>query len=385
MKRILFFAWLVLMMIACQPGHRQQDSQGEDIIPSNAQELALQYAKGFRIYQDGSEYYLVIADPWQQARHIKLYYHLHPKGNTPSITESTISHIPIPVTRIACMSTTHLGFLDKLGCSDNVIAFSGVRFVYQEALTRRIAAGEITELGYEQSLNYEKLVHLAPDVLINYGVTSEISGVSEKLSKLGIPHLLSAEYLEEHPLGKAEWIKVFGLLTNQYEKADSIFRKIENKYLKLQELASSLPHKPLVMTGLPWKDAWYLTGQNSYLPQFISDAGGIYFNSQSQNREPLALSIEAVYSFGHEASYWINAGDALNLSAIQSLDNRLSDFKPFRDKKIYNNNRRLNVQGGNDYFEGGTVEPDIILQEIIQILHPGLISPETWKYYQVLQ
>lgn len=378
---------LFWMMTGCN--HHDQTtnqlSQNQSPIPVDAIEIPVSYARGFHLYQSKNQVWIDISNPWQQAQNVHLYYQLVQKSDEPVAAKSSAQVIYVPLQRIACMSTTHLGFLNALNCTDRLIAISGTQYVYNETLRQGIKTGNIQELGYEQSLNFEKLIQLQPELLINYGVTAEISAVSEKLKSLKIPSFLSAEYLEEHPLGKAEWIRVFGLLTGQEQLADSIFNEIAFRYQELKKLADTITQKPLVMTGLPWKDAWYLTGKNSYLPQFIEDAGGKYFNAAHENREPLALSIEAVYDLGHQADYWINAGTSHSIASIIQTDPRLADFKPVRDRQVYNNNNRMSPGDGNDYFESGTIEPDIILKEIIQIIHPQLIKEHSSKYYKRLE
>lgn len=382
------FGVMIWMMIACNPSSQTNNQQNQpqylNPIPQNAQEIPVRFARGFHLYRDENKVWIDISNPWQQAQNIHLYYVLMPASEL-SKGKSAAQQIIVPLQRIACMSTTHLGFLQALNCSDRLIAFSGTQYVYNEEILSRIHSNEIHELGYEQSLNFEKLIQLQPDLLINYGVTAEISAVSEKLRSLKIPSFLSAEYLEEHPLGKAEWVRVFGLLLGKEQLADSIFNEIASRYLELKKLTDTITQKPLVMTGLPWKDAWYLTGRNSYLPQFIEDAGGNYFNAKHENREPLALSIEAVYELGHEADFWINAGTSHSIASIIQTDPRLADFKPVKNRQVFNNNLRMSPGDGNDYFESGTIEPDIILKEIIQIIHPQLIQDKSFKYYRRLE
>lgn len=389
--RISIFLALILifnfLFISCGPTKPESNEIDplDSLIPASAKEIPVHYAKGFKIFQDGDLYYLIILNPWQQARNINLYYIIGEKDGLKENMNPVFREIQLPIQTLACMSTTHLGFLHALQSDHLLIAFSGTNYVYTESIRHSIESGQIQEIGYEQSLNFERLVTLKPDLLINYGVSSEASALGEILQKLGIRSLISAEYLETHPLGKAEWIKVFGLISGKAEEAGKRFREIEKEYMELVELTGNLQFKPLVMTGLPWKDVWYLTGTESYLPNFIADAGGRYFNSKYSTREPLSMNIEAVYEIGHQADIWINAGSAFSLEQIRGADARLTDFKAFQESRIFNNNARISEKGGMDYFETGTIEPQIILYELIQIFHPGILPEKEFKYYQQLK
>lgn len=387
-RRILAGLIILFMLISCRQGNSvsqsEKNNSPDTLLPSTAVEIPVQYAKGFKMYQDKNLYYLIILNPWQQARNINLYYVFGDENDLPDNLEQEIRKIQLPIKSLACMSTTHLGFMHALNADELLIAFSGTRYVYTEKIRNSIQSGAVQEIGYEQSLNFEKLLTLKPDLLVNYGINSEASALSQKLLKLGINSMISAEYLEVHPLGKAEWIKVFGLISGKLDQAMSLFTQIEKDYLELCEKTRKIKNKPIVMTGLPWKDVWYLTGTDSYLPNFISDAGGIYFNSNHQSREPLAMNIEKVYEIGHQADIWINSGSAFSRNQIYGADARLADFKAYREDKVFNNNARISAEGGMDYFETGTIEPHIILYELIQIFHPGLLPEKEFKYYQKL-
>jgi iron complex transport system substrate-binding protein len=388
MRVYLVLIFLFVSFISCRNEHRSDShTQNQDIdliLPESAKEVKVNYAQGFRLFKDKNLSYLIVLDPWQQARNINFYYVIGHPDEFPENLNPAIQKIALPLNKIACMSTTHIGFLQALQATDKLIAFSGTKYVYTDTVRNRIENGQIQEIGYEQSLNFEKIISLNPDLLINYGISAEVSALSIKLNRLGINSLISAEYLEVHPLGKAEWIKVFGLIMQKQDLSDALFREMENEYQQLRKLTQSIKDKPVVMIGMPWKDVWYLTGTNSYLPNFIQDAGGIYFNGKHANREPLALNIESVYEIGHDADCWINSGTAFTLEQIKNADSRLADFKSFKTGKVYNNNARLNKNGGYDYFETGTVEPHKILRELIQLFHPELIKNEELRYYQQL-
>ena len=164
------------------------------------------------------------------------------------------------------MSTTHTAMISALGETASVCGFSGTGFLYDTVLRANVDKGLIHDVGYEDNLNKELILKLDPDLVIVYGVGSESSGYIGKLREMGIRILFNADYLEEDPLGKAEWIKLFGSLFSKEEMADSIFRYTEEQYINLRNFISGNSEtRPEVMLGLPFRDTWYVSPGNSYI------------------------------------------------------------------------------------------------------------------------
>jgi len=188
--------------------------------------------------------------------------------------------IRTPVERIVCLSTTHLAFLKILNETGSVAGISGIKYISNPEIRDRFEEGKIPDVGYGQNLNYELLVNQKPDLVMAYALGSEVTAYSQKLNELGIPVVIIAEYLEETPLGKAEWIKFVGHLFGKEQEAIEFFNNLEKKYLELKKLTSYLSVKPKVMAGLPHKDTWWVPGGNSYLANLIADAGGQYLGKK---------------------------------------------------------------------------------------------------------
>ena len=245
--------------------------------------------------------------------------------------------------------------------------------------------GLVKDVGADQGLNYELIVSLMPDVLVTYGVTSEVSSMVNRLKDLGIPVVLNGDYLENHPLGKLEWIRFLAALFQEDMMADSILLSIEQEYNAIRVMAASEDSRPRVMTGLPWKGSWYVPGGTSFAAAFIRDAGASFIWEDAPHHEALPLSMEAVYSKAATADVWINCGSALSLSEIENTDTRLIQFQPFQTGQVYNNNARLNPSGGNDFWESGVMNPHIILADLVKIFHPELLPDHELVYYEKLE
>jgi iron complex transport system substrate-binding protein len=348
-------------------------------------EIEIIYARGFDI-EDYNSYRIVrIFDPWQKLNGKSVTYLL---VNNNSALPDSIKYdirIDIPVHRIICMSTTHVAMINALGKLETIKGISGKQYINNEKIINGVMEGKIKDVGYEQNLNYELILSLNPDLIIMYGVTGEVTGILNRLTSLDIPVMLNAEYLETSPLAKMEWIKLIACLYNELELATDIFQEAETKYNELANLTEGIDIKPEVLSGLPWKNTWWIPGGQSFASAFIQDAGGKYIWEDDSSREAIPLDIETVYDCASQADIWINSGDAGTLNDILNTDQRLQYFRPYTEKRIYNNNARLNLSGGNDYWESGVINPHIILKDLIHIFHPDIIPDHQLVYYKKLE
>jgi iron complex transport system substrate-binding protein len=343
----------------------------------------VEYAKKFKIEKKEGYSILTIINPWQGAVDVNNNYWLVKRGDRIPAGIDTSSVIYVPVRRIICMSTTYLAMISALGEDSAVKGISGVDLIFNEDLREKVEMGEVADVGYEDNLNKELIIQIDPDLLMVYGVGSESSGYLNKIKELGYRTIFNADYLETDPLGKAEWIKVFGVLFCKEKEANNLFFSISNKYNKLKSfIREKILKHPAVLLGLPWKDTWFVSPGNSYMNTMISDAGGDYLWKDTRSELSMPYGIENVYLKAMEAAYWLNIGSVNNRGEITAIDTRLGDLPPFRNGKLFNNNNRVTIRGGNDYWESGAINPHIILKDIGAILHPELFPGYELFYYK---
>jgi len=343
------------------------------------------YAKRFKIENIHGYSQLSVINPWQGASDVIQKWELVPRGARLFSLKDTSAVIRVPVKKIICMSTTHLAMISALNETGSVTGFSGTKFLFEQDFIRLVDQGKIPEVGYEDNLNKELILKINPDLVMVYGIGSESAGYIGKLKELGIKVIFNADYLENDPLGKAEWIKMIGALYSKEELADSIFNTIEGKYNQLKIFISENADKrPKVLLGLPFKDTWFISPGNSYISQLISDAGGDYLWQNTVSSVSMPTGIENVFVKALAADYWLNTGSAGSGIEILSIDPRLAGLKCFRSGNLYNNNKKINSDGGNDYWEGGALNPHIILNDIAAILHPELFPGWELVYYKKL-
>lgn len=384
------------------PEASQSSTASQNTSPQNALANHVEYAEKFELNSVGDLERLTVLAPWQNAEGARFNYLL---GNDPAMVPDSLSKLPFittPVEKTVIMSTTFIGFLDTLGVAPTITGVSGGDYIYDEQLLQRYRSGAIREVGYDQQMNYELLLELDPDVVFLFGVQSGIVQTVNKLQDAGIPVVICADYLEPHPLGRAEWIRFFAAFYDKQELAADIFREVAYRYdsiatgvaatgkgkvpgAQTQEAQGPPGTAPGVMLGLPWKDTWYVAGGASFAARLISDAGGAYLFSDHRHAEAKPYDIETVFSRAMEAEVWLNPGVASSLEEILQHDRRFGKLDVFSKGEVYNNNRRMGPGGGNDYWESGVIRPDQVLQDLVHIFND---SPEDNKdlfYYRKLK
>jgi iron complex transport system substrate-binding protein len=370
----LIFIACLLILTACR-------DHGTAPLPGGG----TKYASGFRIEEARDYSVLHVLNPWQGSRTVLFQYIL--TGEPSTLPDSLKHHnvIHIPVKRVICMSTTHVAMMDALGESGAIVGISGSDYITNPDLRARMELGEVRDVGADQTLNYELILSLRPDLVMAYGIGSEAGSMVKRLEGLGIPVVLNGDYLEDQPLGKTEWIRFVASFLGRQREADSIFRSVASAYAKYRELIPALDDKPSVMTGLPWKDTWYIPGGRSFAAAYIRDAGGSYLWEELDSREAVPIDLEAIYARAARADVWINCGAAASLAEIVQTDRRLDRFQPVYTGRVFNNNARINPSGGNDFWESGVMAPHLILADLISIFHPELMPDHQLVYYTRLE
>jgi iron complex transport system substrate-binding protein len=371
-----FSTFILISLIGCQSPVNQKNSDEGTFTP-----VPLNYARGFSMSRNAGVTILSVNRPFQDAEK-GLTYLLYPKGTRiPNIHAD--AYIEVPVQTIVCTSTTHIPLLDYLGVSGALTGFPTTDYISSPIMRKRIDRGEVTDLGVDDALNMELLIDLAPDLVMAYTMTSDY-GQFNRMKEAGIEVVLNAEYLEEHPLGRAEWIKFVGALFNQSAMADSVFLTIEQAYLSTQQLTDTVTAKPRVMSGIVYGDSWFLPGGQNYAARLFDHAGLEYIWRQDSSSGFLPLGFETVYEKAGQADLWIGVGSFNTLAEIADADERYTSFLPFKEQKVFSYNKRIGDRGGSGYLELGYLRPDLILKDLVKIGHPGLIPEhELFFFFQL--
>ena len=336
-----------------------------------------EYATGFKILgADNSASTLIqISNPWQGAKNVEMSYFISRNGEQ-APTGFTGPVIRAGAKRIVCMSSSYIAMLDAIGQTDRIVGVSGIDYVSNPYVLAHKES--IRDMGAE--MNYELLIGLKPDVVLLYGIGDAQTSVTDKMRELSIPYMYVGEYLEESPLGKAEWLVALSELTDSRDKGIDVFREIPKRYQALKDLTASVEQRPTVMFNTPWNDSWVMPSTQSYMAQLVTDAGADYIYKENTSNSSAPIGLETAYGLIQKADYWINVGTASTLDELKNMNPKFADAKSVRNKTVYNNNLRITATGGNDYWESAVVRPDVVLRDLIHIFHPELVSDSTYYY-----
>ena len=385
--RIIKFSFFIVGVIAGVASCNHGGGRHAIIAPATESfdSTLVVHAQGFTMEKHGDVTLLTVSNPWQGAKNMMYRYVLCPKGTEIPVEYAQSTVIHTPVEKVICLSTTHVAMLSALGKVSSIQALSGTTFVTDTLIRKAIDSGLVVDIGYEQGLNYEKIISLNPDVIFAYGVGGEITGSMARLAGLGQKVIFNAEYLERTSLGKAEWIKFMAAFYGCEKQATDYFDVVRDEYQSLCRLVKDREQRPKILCGLPWQGIWYIPGGETWMAAMIADAGGEYIWKENTSHESIPVNIETIVHQGGTADLWINTGAARTLDEIKSADDRLSHIKPFRSGAVYNNYARAGVGGGNDFFESGVINPHIILKDLIKIFHPELLPDHHLNYYLKLE
>jgi len=345
----------------------------------------VRYAKGFTISYAGNYKVITVQSPFEP-KAPAVRYLLVPRGAARPAGYPGAQVIETPLRSLVGLSSMHVALADFLEADDLVVGVGSFKYVSAARVRQRIAAGQVYEVGQGKELNNELLVAHHPDLVMTTGWPGEGADYFQTLRAAGIPVLINSEWVETTPLARAEWVKVLAALLNKEDLVNQKFDAVAREYQRLAALAQRAPRRPGVVVGLPFKDVWYVPDADSYMAQFLRDAGATYhWDHTKAPSGSLALSFEAVAPVALTAEYWLQTGSLTTKAALLAQDARYAAFAPVKAGRVFNNNRRTNAQGSNDYWESGAMHPDLILADLLRILHPKLLPTGPLSYYQALR
>ena len=342
-----------------------------------AKGLTITYAKSYKVVK--------VTNPWRGAKSGFTYVLVQCGTPTPELTGDLAgaSVIQVPITSASIMSTTLAPQFDVLGVADRIVSVDSPAFYSTPSLVKRIESGAVKGTGGGAKANIELLVSLKPGVVITYGTGSGSFDGIDKLQSAGLPTLVEAGYMEETPLGRAEWVKLIGALTNRDSEAQAEFTRWSNDYLSLATKVSATKLRPTVISGSMYQGTWYMPGGKSFAAQYIRDAGGSYPWASDGSTGSLSLDFESVLDKGYDATVWINAGfEWKTLRDTVADDTRYARLLAYKTAAVYGNDKRVNATGGSDYFETAVVRPDLVLADLVSVLHPEILPNYQTVWYR---
>ncbi|MBX3015067.1 MAG: ABC transporter substrate-binding protein [Caldilineaceae bacterium] len=341
------------------------------------------YAIGWTVEYYNHYKIVSLPTPWNDATETFQYLLLQCGTPMPD-GYADLPMIQVPVQRVITMSSTQLPHLAKLNRLGNLVGHESFQYVNTPAVRALIDAGKLVEVGSGAAVNVEVAIDADPDLILPYSLGNPEQDAHPKLIEAGLPVVLTAEYMETSPLGRVEWVKFMALFFNEEAQANRSFAGTVTRYQAMAQLARAVTEKPTVFTGIPRGDSWYVAGGRSYVAQFLADAGAQYLWADNESTGTSPVAVEAVFDKVYAGDFWFNTSTWTTLDDALAADARLADLAAFQKGQVYNNNARLSENGGNDYWESGLANPDVILADLIKILHPELLPDHELVYYRHL-
>lgn len=372
MKSKLLILLTAFCFISCTNSHKKQNSQ----IQNCSQNAKIHYAKGFIInhFQECTQ--LIVRNPWDSTKTLDSYVLVDRDKKLPvHLPGGTV--VRTPVERVAFASSVHAGMWNQLNKAQLTVGVCEPEYFSIPVIKEGLKNGKIVDLGMATSINIEKLIAAEPEILI---VSPFENTKRTEFDKVKLVVVKDASYMEESPLGRAEWIKFEAAFTNENKLADKIFNKIEKNYLELCSRVTATKDRPTVFTEKKFGDIWYIAGGKSYLGRFMKDAGANYLWKELDQSGSAPFSFEKVYAKAVKADYWLlkyndRQGD-MTYETLKNEYNLYANFNAFNQKHVYAINTAK-----TPFYESGPMEPDRVLADLVHIFHPELLPGYKPKYY----
>lgn len=375
MKKLSIIALIsICIFVSCN----HKSSKTNDTQPSDS--LKLKYAQGFSIRYFNNYKEVIVYSPWVKGTEYARYYLV---SNTKLKTPSNGTKVKIPLETLASTSVTHLEFLSLLGELQTITGVCSPTLIYNSTVLKRVGEGKIADLGDAFSINVERTLELNPGALMMSGYNQN-DPFAKRVSQAGIPVIFNNEWMETSLLARAEWIKFVGVFFNKEKQANSIFSEIDKRYNDIKSKAVAVKTKPTIMAGSNFRGTWYMPGGHSFMGRLFADAGARYHFSTDTTSGSLPLNVESVLKDFSQADMWLNCNFA-SVNDLIKADSKHALFRPVKQKQVYNFNKRMLPSSANDFWESAVARPDLLLSDVIAILHPDILPGYQLVYAQKLK
>ena len=374
MRIFLTLLTVVAFLASCRGSHASSSAEEEN------NTVPLKYAENLTIKEFPDYTEVTVRNPWDTLKILQKYILVERDSAMPkNLPQGTL--VKIPVTSALVYSTVHNSLISELGAMDAIGGICNSKYVNGKELKARLASGEIVDCGVSLSPDLEKIIKLNPQVIMLSPF--ENNDKYAKVGELGIPIIECADYMETSALGRAEWVRFYGLLFGKQDVADKMFADTESNYLKLKEVATGLAMKPKVIIDQRYGQVWNVPGGVSTMGRLIEDAGGINPFASYKQSGSVPLVPEKVLAEAHDADIWFVRYNQEKEKTMKELGNDApvnSQFKAYKEGRVYGCNTRY-----VDFYEETPFHPDRLLEDMISAMHPELSNHTTHHYYHRMQ
>lgn len=368
--RVIFFfvaTWCFSFISCNRGGAEDYTPYGGDTLTCHAQLLTIVEHPKFTIVD--------IADPWHEAKRLQRYILVNRNNPMPEKYPKGVV-VKVPLQSSVIYSSVHADVAVEIGAAQAITGIADAQYHKTPEIVSAMDNGKIIDVGASMSPSVERIVEMSPEAIFASPYQNAGYGVIEKL---GIPIIECADYMEANPLGRAEWIKLFGVLYGKQKVANEIFDNVCDNYNTLVGLTVNIKDRPMVISEMMTNGVWFVPGGRSYMAQLFQDAGADYPWRDDTSNGSLQLTFEAVYDKAHDADYWLikTFGNDLTLDRLKADYSLHAEMKAFNRGGVYSCNTATTT-----LFEDFPFHPDLLLQEYINIFHPNLLPDGKLRYFK---
>lgn len=344
---------------------------------------SIRYASGLSIQKNQGFSVVTVRNAWPEAKQNFTYILKEKKGIVPDSLQKYPT-IAVPLQSIVVTSTTNIPFLEMLGVEKKLLGFPHTDYISSPKTRQLIDAGKVKNIGQNEKLDTEQLIDLNPNLIVAFGIDNSNPTI-DNLQKSGLKVLIQADWMEQTPLGKAEWIKLYGALFGKEKEAEVLFYDIVKSYNETLALVPQKKTNPTVLYGSMYQEQWFVAKGDSWVAQFLKDAKSNYLWSTTKGTGSLPLPFEKILEKAQKADYWIATGSFKNLAELQASNPHYQQFDAVKNKNVYTFENKHGATGGTVYYELAASRPDLVLKDYIKIFHPELLPNYTFTFAEKLQ
>ena len=375
-RQLFYILGAAIMLSACGGG--SASSSRETSLSAPGDTIPMEYARNIVMIEREGLTQVDIRNPWDTTRVLHRYVLIERGKDLPGdVKDATV--LTVPLQRPVVYSGVHASLLGELGHGDAVKGVCDTDYIFDPELLRRIKNGEIADCGVNTNPDLEKIFSLSPDAVLLSPY--ENSRDYSKLERAGVAVVECADYMESSPLGRAEWMKFYGRLFGEADKADSIFSSTAKEYLDLKSKASKAGARPKVLFDRIYSGIWYVPERNSTTGRFIEDAGGLNPFAENDKAGSAPLTPEKVLAKAGDADFWLirHAGEKISKETLGKENPMYPQFRPYKEGMVY-----VTDTSRSRVFEDAAFHPQWLLSDMISLLHPELGVTPLRSYYSRL-
>jgi iron complex transport system substrate-binding protein len=369
----IIFALSLVTFLSC----KKNENVAVIKIPTNKNIMA--YASGLEMFEHPGYTKVKISNPWPNAK-AGFTYILTEKNTIIPDSLKKYTSIVVPIETVVVTSTTIIPFLEMLGIENKLAGFPNTDYISSTKTRKLIDNGTIQNVGQNESLNIEKLIDMSPDLIVTFGIDNNNPTLTN-LQKSGLKVLIQGDWMEQSPLGKAEWIKLYGALFGKEIAAAALFDQIVKSYKETLLLVKQIKPTSTVLYGSIYQDQWYVAKGNSWASQFMADAKGNYLWSSLLGSGSESLPFEEVFEKAQNANIWIT-GSFETLEEMKKINPHYEQFSAFKNKMVYTFEAKKGAKGGLIFYELAPSRPDLVLKDYIKIFHPTIMVDYSFTFAQ---